>query len=100
MVYNQCTMVQTGLFKIIALSVHNGLFSYCTMGTVVCNFRSGPTIFPEAKKKWKAFVAELVKQNRATTKHHDEVDHFPFHSNLISILNILLGDQKRNTPLK
>ena len=27
-------------------------------------------------------------------------DHFPFHSNLISISNILLGDQKRNTPLK
>ena len=34
MVYNQCTMVQTRLLKIIALSVHNGLFSYCTMGTV------------------------------------------------------------------
>ena len=26
-------MVQTRLFIIIALSVYNGLFSYCTMGT-------------------------------------------------------------------
>ena len=43
-------MVQTGLFKIIALSVHNGLFSYCTMGTV--GVISGQLLLAKFKTKW------------------------------------------------
>ena len=33
-----------------------------------------PCLFPQAAKRWKAFMAELVDKNRAETKHHEEVD--------------------------
>ena len=33
-----------------------------------------PVNFLQAVKRWKSFVAELVKNNRAETDHHEEVD--------------------------
>ena len=31
-------------------------------------------LFPEAEKKWKAFLKEVVKNKRGDTEHHEEVD--------------------------
>ena len=33
-----------------------------------------PILFPEASKKWKSFISELVVQGRAEVDHHEEVD--------------------------
>ena len=45
--------------------------------SMIDNFKvdiTDPILFPEASKKWKSFISELVVQGRAEVDHHEEVD--------------------------
>lgn len=63
-----------------------------------------PASFPQAAKRWKSFLAELVKNNRAETEHHEEVDPETMNAImklLVNVKNALLarGTEKYNELL-
>ena len=46
----------------------------CTIQNLYCVDITDPCLFPQASKKWKAFIAELVANNRSEVDHHEEID--------------------------
>ena len=46
----------------------------CTIQNLYRLDITDPCLFPQAAKRWKAFVSELVAKNRSEVQHHDEID--------------------------